>query len=94
MPSQAEFKEKLMAHGKTRDAYAALKEEMIAGDVLLEARLKSGLTQAQVAARMGTTIAGVARLERSLVQARPSPTVATLRKYAAAIGKKLEIRLV
>ncbi len=83
----------MLAHGKSRAAYAALKDELLAGDVLLEARLKSGLTQGQVAARMSTTVAGVAKLEASLLS-RPSPTIATLRKYAAAIGKKLEIRLV
>ena len=93
MLSSAELKKKMLAAGKPRAAYAALKEDMRAADALLEARLKSGLTQAQVAQRMGTTVAGVARLEASLF-GKPSPTVTTLRKYAAAIGKKLEIRLV
>lgn len=94
MLDQAEPRKKAAVPGKARAAYAALKDELRAGDILLEARLKSGLTQAQVAARMGTSVLGVARLEASLMQARPSPTIATLRKYAAAIGKKLEIRLV
>jgi DNA-binding XRE family transcriptional regulator len=93
MLSSAELKKKMLAVGKPRAAYAALKEDMRAADALLEARLKSGLTQAQVAQRMGTTVAGVAKLEASLLT-KPSPTIATLRRYAAAIGKKLEIRLV
>lgn len=81
----------VVGSGKSR--YEQLKQEMMAGDVLQDARLKSGLTQSQVAARMGTTAAAVAKLEASLM-GKPSPTIATLRKYAAALGKKLEIRLV
>lgn len=94
MLSSAELKKKMLAAGKSRAAYQALKDELLAADALLEARLKSGLTQAQVAARMGTTAAAVAKLETSLLQARPSPTLSTLRRYAAALGKRIEIRLV
>jgi hypothetical protein len=37
---------------------------------------------------------GISRLLASLASDKQSPSVATLRKYAAACGKKLEIRLV
>ncbi|TFL11271.1 XRE family transcriptional regulator [Pusillimonas caeni] len=70
------------------------REEMPMLDAILKARAEAGLTQAQVAERMGTKAPAVARLENSLVTGKHSPSVATLQKYAAALGKKLEVRFV
>lgn len=70
------------------------REELALLDALLSARDASGLTQAQIAERMGTKPPAVSRLLTSLASEKQSPSVATLRKYAAACGKKLEIRLV
>ena len=58
-------------------------------DALLKARQAAGLTQADVAARMGTQAPAVARLERSLATGKHSPSLATLKKYAQPCGKKL-----
>lgn len=69
------------------------REEMPMFDAILAARKEAGLTQAQVAERMGTKAPAIARLENALVTGSPSPSLATLRKYAAALGKRLEIRL-
>ena len=77
-----------------RRAYEALSEEFAALDALLEARRAAGLTQAQVAARMGVKQSALARIETSLGSRRHSPSLATLRKYAEAMGRRLEIRLV
>ena len=62
-------------------------------DSLLKARHEAGLSQADVAERMGTHAPAVARLERSLASGKHSPSLATLRKYASACGKKLELRV-
>lgn len=62
-------------------------------DALLKARMDAGLTQAQIAERMGTQAPSIARLERSLATGKHSPSVATLRKYAKACGKSLVLRL-
>jgi hypothetical protein len=43
--------------------------------------------------RMGTQAPAVARLENTLITGSPSPSLNTLRKYAAALGKRLEVRL-
>jgi hypothetical protein len=43
---------------------------------------------------MGTTKSAISRLEASFVGAKHSPSLATLRKYAKACGKRLDIRLV
>lgn len=84
---------RLLADPALRAAYDALGEEYAALDALLTARKEAGLTQAQVAERMGTTASAVSRLESSLSSERHSPSFATLRKYAAACGKKLVISL-
>ena len=62
-------------------------------DLLLKARHDAGLTQAQVAELMGTQPPAVARLERSLATGKHSPSLATLRRYAAACGKQLVLQL-
>jgi ribosome-binding protein aMBF1 (putative translation factor) len=70
------------------------REEFALLDALLEARDTSGLTQAQIAARMGTKPPAISRLLNSIASDKQSPSVATLRKYAKACGKHLEIKLV
>lgn len=77
-----------------RAEWDALKDEFAALDVLLEARRNAGLTQAEVASRMGVSQPALARVEASLGSRKHSPSLATLRKYAEACGKHLEIRLV
>lgn len=62
-------------------------------DQLLKARHEAGLTQAQVAERMGTQPPSVARLERALATGRHSPSLATLRKYAQACGRELVLQI-
>ncbi len=69
------------------------REEGALLDILLKARQEAGLSQAQVAERMGTQAPAVARLERALATGKHSPSLATLRKYAMACGKKLSLQL-
>ncbi len=53
---------------------------------LAELRVQEGLSQSQVAARMGTSQSVVARIESGAVDTKLS----TLERYARAIGKRLE----
>lgn len=69
------------------------REESALLDALLKARQDAGLTQAQVAERMGTQAPAVARLERALATGKHSPSVATLRKYIKACGKRLVLQV-
>lgn len=69
------------------------REETELLDVLLKARHAAGLTQAQVAERMGTQAPAVARLERALATGKHSPSIATVRKYVDACGKRLVLRV-
>ena len=69
------------------------REEGVLLDALLKARRDAGLTQAQVAERMGTQATAVARLERSLATGKHSPSIATVRRYVKACGKRLVLRV-
>lgn len=84
---------KMLKRPAVKAAYEAQNEEYALLDELLAARQRAGLTQAQVAERMGTKTPAVARLETGGDKERHSPSIATLRKYAEAVGCRLEIRL-
>lgn len=86
-------KELLRRQGVRAEVERIEREEGELLDALLKARQDAGLTQAQVAERMGTYAPAVARLERSLASGKHSPSIATLRKYAKACGKKLVVRV-
>jgi transcriptional regulator with XRE-family HTH domain len=70
------------------------REEFAILDEILAARKEAGLTQAQVAKKMGTQTPAIARLESSLATGKHSPSLTTLRKYAAALGKRVGLHLV
>jgi transcriptional regulator with XRE-family HTH domain len=84
---------RMLKNPEVRSEYEAQAEEFALLDELLRARQRAGLTQAQVAERMGTQTPAVARLERGGGSRRHSPSIATLRKYARAVGCRLEVRL-
>ena len=89
---------KTIAKAKMRpgfvQAWDALEEEYAALEALLSARKMAGLTQEELADRMGTTKSAISRLESSLRNEKHSPSFATLKKYANACGKKLVVQFV
>jgi len=87
-----QFKARALARADVKKAYDELAEEFSFLDEVLKARTDSGLTQAEVAVRVGTTQSAIARLESA--ERKHSPSIATLQKYAKALGYKVEIRLV
>jgi DNA-binding XRE family transcriptional regulator len=94
MATHDEIVAKLMRRtGVRKEVERIEREEGELLDQLLKARHEAGLTQAQVAEKMGTLPPSVARLERALATGKHSPSLATLRKYAQACGRKLELRV-
>jgi transcriptional regulator with XRE-family HTH domain len=93
MMTHKELVRKMLKQPAVKAEFDAQAEEFALLDELLKARQRAGLTQAEVAARMGTKTPAVARLEAGGGSRRHSPSVATLRKYAEAVGCRLEIRL-
>lgn len=75
------------------EAYNALADEFAALAELLRARQHAGMTQSDVAERMGIAQASVARLESSAGSRKHAPSIATLRRYADAVGCELRITL-
>jgi DNA-binding XRE family transcriptional regulator len=72
-------------------AYEVLNEDYMLVRELLNARYNVGLTQEAVADRMGTTKSAVSRMESN---GKNTPSLTTLKKYAQAVGCRLEIKLV
>ena len=68
-------------------AYDAFADEFSLAAAMIEARAHAGLTQEQLAQRMHTTQAVIARLESGRVK----PSTRTLERVAAATGMRLRI---
>lgn len=71
-----------------REAYDSLAEEFALAAAVIEARSRAGLTQEELAERMGTTQPVVARLESGRIR----PSTRTLERLAQATGSRLIIR--
>ncbi len=72
-----------------REGYEALEEEFSIASLLIAARARAKLTQAELAERMGTSQSTIARLESGAAR----PSLSTLRRLAKAIGMQLKISL-
>ena len=76
-----------MRDPKYQREYGALEEEFSITAAMIQARSRAGMTQEQVARRMKTTQAVVARLESGGTR----PSTRTLERYARATGSRLRI---
>ena len=74
-----------------RQAYDALAEEFALFDALVSARQRAGLTQMEVAERMGTSRSQIARL---LDPKDGNVTINTLQRAAKVVGRSLRLELV
>ncbi len=70
-------------------AYADMEDEFQFARELIQARIRAGLTQHQIAEKMGTTQSTVARLESG----GSVPSLRSLHRYAQATGSKVRIVL-
>ena len=85
------FLAKARARKGFTEAYDALELEYLVATQLLKARARAGLTQDAVAERMGTTKSAISRLEAA---GKHTPSLATLQRYAQAVGCDLQVKLV
>jgi transcriptional regulator with XRE-family HTH domain len=93
LPHEQVVQKLMQRQGVRKEVDRIEREEAVLLDALLKARYEASLTQAQVAARMGTQAPAVARLERSLATGKHSPSLERLRKCASACGKRLVFQL-
>jgi len=83
----ADLHKKWLKDPKYRKAYDALGEEFALASAVIDARNRAGLTQQELARKMGTTQPVVARLESG----RTRPSMRTLERLAKATGSRLLI---
>jgi ribosome-binding protein aMBF1 (putative translation factor) len=83
----AELREQWLADPAFREAYEALAPEFELKRALVLARTEAGLSRAQLAERMQTTEAVIARLESGRIR----PSTRTLERFAHATGTRLKI---
>lgn len=94
MLTHEELKQKILNNPEAKAEYDALEEEFAIFDELLKARMNAGLTQTEVAEKMGTKTPAIARLEAGGGNKQHSPSISTLQKYAKAVGCHVEIKLI
>ncbi|MGB9860591.1 MAG: helix-turn-helix transcriptional regulator, partial [Moorellaceae bacterium] len=84
-----EFKEQLMKNPAFRKEYEDLEPEYQLVRSIIQQRIAKGMTQAELAKRVGTRQSAIARLESG----RYNPSLRFLKKVAKALDAKLEVRL-
>jgi len=87
MKKYAAVKKELLRNKKVAAAYKELGPEFELIQMIIEKRLKQGLTQAQLARKLGTKQSAISRLERGTV----NPSLAFLQKLAKALKTELRI---
>lgn len=85
--SLSALKQKAFKNPEVKAAYDELGEEFELISTLITMREKSGLTQDEVAKKMGTRVPNISRLESG----RANPSLKTLVSYAHACGFKLDL---
>lgn len=83
------LKREMLDDAATRTEYNAMADEFAIARELIAARARAGLSQGEVAKRMGTTQSVVARLESGK---RP-PSMRTVERFAQAVGGHLVFRI-
>ena len=89
MKTLDQVKAEILANPAVKAEYDALAEEFAVAHELIAARARAGLTQAEVAQRMGTTQSVVARLESG----RRPPSLRTVQRFAQAVGGRAVVRI-
>lgn len=83
------LKNKAFQNPEVKTEYDSLEAEFTLIDTLLSMRKKSGLTQDDIAKRMGTQKGNISRLERG----SSNPSWKTLQNYAHACGFELFMKV-
>src|SRR5690606_41414850 len=79
MKSFKDFKKKALENAEVRKEYDSLQDEFNLIDQLVTMRTSAGLTQEEVANKLGTNKSNISRLEHG----KGNPSWSTLNKYAA-----------
>ena len=83
-----DFLKESLKNTKIKAEYDKLQPEFAMIQAVIDARVKKGVTQKELAQRIGTKQSVISRLESG----RANPSVAFLKKLAQALNSHLEIR--
>lgn len=83
-----EFLRESLKNPKIKAEYNKLRPEFAVIRAVIEARMRKGVTQEDLAKKVGTKQSVISRLESG----RANPSVAFLKKLAQALNSHLEIR--
>ena len=89
MKTLKDIKRELLTDPAAQAANEDLAPEFEVARELIAARSRAGLTQSDVALRMGTTQSAVARLEGGT----RAPSLRTVQRYAQAVGARAVVRI-
>jgi predicted transcriptional regulator len=90
MRSHKDYLNEQLKNPEFAAAYEALEPQYQIARAIIAARLESGMTQAELAEKVSLSQSNISRLESGTF----NPTVQTLEKVAAGLGKKLEFNFV
>jgi len=82
-----DIREKALRNPKIKKEYELLRPEFETIEKIIQLRIKNGLTQKELAKKLGTKQSAVSRMERQFI----NPTVSFLSRLATVFGKKLVI---
>ena len=94
MANHIALKKFALSRSQVKAEYELLAPEFELLRQMLTARKQAGLSQNEVAERMGTQAPAITRLEAALSTGKHSPSLETLKRYAKAVGCELRIDLV
>jgi transcriptional regulator with XRE-family HTH domain len=83
------IKKRWMKEPGFKEGYDELEEEFSLASMLIEARTRSRLSQAELAKRMGTSQSTIARLESGTAK----PSLSTLERFAQATGSRVRVSI-
>ena len=89
MTNWQELKKEILSDPEAQKAYDDLEFEFSLYRLIIEKRIKEGLTQKELAERMGTKQTAISRFESG----NYNPTLSFLKKLTEALGVKLEIKI-
>lgn len=88
-PTLESFRKKALQNAEVREEYEALSSIFEIKRQMIAMRKKAGLTQEQMAERLGTKKSNISRLES--VNSDISPRLNTIEDYARALGHTIKI---
>ena len=89
MGTWRDFEKKLLSDPEVKKEYDRLAPRYALISELIEARIKHGLSQKQLAEKIGTKQSAIARLETGNI----NPSIEFLQKVASAMGRTLTIQI-